>query len=827
MVFLCITVIIISISVYLFTKKVIYIVFIVLILFGSIYINILDIDYDTRYSKVKEEVKIRAIIVNDSEEKEYKYTYTIKVKSINGDDRYDNSKLILNVKKSNELKQIPKFGDEIEILGKVEKPSGVRNYKGFDYKQYLKSKKIYGTVEVKNVDIIGSNKTGTVDRVLNLVQNSIKSNFNKVLDVDTSALCIGILVGARTDISEEIETSFKTSNLTHLLAVSGSHITYIITAFAFVLSKSSKKFIRIFTIIFLIFFMALTGYTASVVRATIMGIIMLLASLLYRKSDTINNLGISSFIILLSNPYAIIDLGFLLSYSGTIGIILLGNIIMEKMYKLLNFICKGRINLQRDSEIIHESCSNIAKEFSYEKKNDKINRESKIKKIIIKYIIDSFSITISANIIIIPIMAYFFSTTSFMFWISNILAGPIMEIVTIFGFVVYLISIICMPLAKFLGFFLNILLTILIKIAEYSSQIPGSSFYIKTPYLFECVLYYLIIYILLNQNKIKVFLKNNMYVNKIIYNNKFLMSKNLNSIDDFFVVVKKIKHKIISVLIIISMLFSFIYNSFPKSLKIYFVDVGQGDCTLIKTPTNKNILIDGGGSEFGSFDVGEKILLPYLLDRRVTRVDYLFISHFDSDHIGGLFKIMENVKIKNIIISKQGKESENLKEFKEIVSKKRVNVKVVKKGDLIKVDKYSYFEILFPEENLIEDNILNNNSIVTKFSCMGLNILFTGDIEEIAEKRLIELYGNNKKLKSTILKVAHHGSKSSSIDRFLELVQPKIALIGVGEDNNFGHPNQGVLDRIGEYTNMIYRTDINGEIEIIYSNGKIKIKTIY
>lgn len=825
MVFLCIVIAIILIIVYLFSKKLIYILFILLILFGSIYVNILNARYEERYSRVREEVKIRAVIINEPEEKEYKYTYKIKVKSINGDNSYNNTKLILNVKKSNELKQIPKFGDEIEILGEVEKPSGIRNYKGFDYKQYLKSKKIYGTVEVKKVKIIKSDVAGNIDKLLNSIQNSIKNNMNKILKKDESALCIGILVGVRTDISDEIENDFKTSNLTHMLAVSGSHITYIITAFALLLSKTSKRFTKIITIIFLIFFMALTGYTASVIRATIMGILMLLASLLHRKSDTINNLGISSFIILLCNPYTIIDLGFLLSYAGTIGIIFLGNIIMEKLYELVNHISKGKINLQKEDEVIQENCSSITKEILSEQKKE-ISKKDKVKRVIIKYIIDSFSITLSANIIIIPVMAYFFSTTSFTFWISNILAGPVMEIVTIFGFLVYFISIIFIPLAQFLGFFLNILLSILIKIAKYSSQIPGASIYIKTPYLFECILYYILIYIILSKNKIKEFLKNNIFINKIISNNKFLNSRNISSRDEVLTRFNKIKYKCLSVLIVFSILFSFIYNSFSKSLRIYFVDVGQGDCTLIKTPTNKNILIDGGGSEFGSFDVGESILLPYLLDRRVTTIDYLIISHFDSDHIDGLFKIMENIKIKNILIPKQGKESENLKKFKGIISKKRINVKVVEKEDLIKVDKYSYFEILFPEENLITDNILNNNSIVTKFNCMGLNILFTGDIEEIAEKRLIELYEESGKLKSTILKVAHHGSKSSSIDKFLELVDPKIALVGVGKDNNFGHPNQGVLERIGEYTNKIYRTDINGEIEIIYSKGKIKINTI-
>lgn len=790
-----------------------------LILFGSIYVDILDKSYDRKYDAVLNDVEIKAVVITEPEEKEYKYIYTIKVKSINCENKYNNTKLILNVKKKEETKQIPAFGDEILITGNIESPKGARNYKGFDYRQYLKSKGIYGTVNVNKLTITGKNKVNFIEKFLNLVQNNMKKSLNNILKEDEAALCIGILVGVRTDISKKIEENFKTSNLTHMLAVSGSHITYIINGFALLLSKTGKRFSKVFTIIILIFFMALTGFTASVIRATLMGILILLGSLLHRKSDTINNLGISAFIILLCNPYTLLYLGFLLSYAGTIGIIFLGNKVTNKMYEIINHISKGKINLEGSDEVIHDNCSSLAGEIEKSKverkKNDgqlnpeKQNNFIKIIFSTIKYLVDSLSITLSANIIIIPVMAYFFSTTSFTFWISNILAGPVMEITTIFGFIVYFISLVCMPLAQILGIFLNLLLSILIKIAEFSAIIPGASIYIKTPYLITCIMYYLIIFAIIKKKEISTWLHGNKYTRKIL--------------DGF----KKNKNKVIMTSLICVILIVFVNITIPKDLRIYFVDVGQGDCCLIKTPTNKNILIDGGGSEFGSFDVGESILLPYLLDRRVTKIDYLMISHFDSDHIGGLFTIMENLKVKNIIIPEQGKDSQNLQKFKKIVKDNDTNVLVAQKGDYIKIDKYSYFEILFPEQNLISENILNNNSLVAQFNCKGMKMLFTGDIEAIAENRLIEMYGNSKKLDATVLKTAHHGSKSSSTAQFLELVNPKIVFIGVGEDNKFGHPNNGVLERLGKYINKIYRTDKNGEIELLYKNGKIKINTIY
>ena len=438
-------------------------------------------------------------------------------------------------------------------------------------------------------------------------------------------------------------------------------------------------------------------------------------------------------------------------------------------------------------------------------------KSNNIKQKLIKYLINSFSITLSANLIIIPIMAYNFSTFSITFWISNILAAPVMEIVTIFGFVVYFISIIFISMAEFLGIFLNLLLDILLKIAEISSLTPGSSIYIKTPYVFECIIFYVLLFLIFNFKAIKEKVK--------------ILKKRFNRNNKLAICTILINKKIILLCIIITMISNFIIYVLPNSLRIYFVDVGQGDCTLIQTPTNKTILIDGGGSEFGSFDVGENTLLPYLLDRRITKIDYLMISHFDSDHVGGLFTIIENLKVKNIIISRQGKNSENLEKLSELIKNKKVNMIIVKNGDLIEIDKYSYFDILFPEDELIKENVLNNNSIVANFHCMNFSMLFTGDIEEVAEKRLTELYEGTDKLNVIFLKVAHHGSKTSSTDNFLNLVKPKVIFIGVGENNKFGHPNESVIERIKEYTNLIYRTDQFGEICVIINKRNIRINT--
>lgn len=211
----------------------------------------------------------------------------------------------------------------------------------------------------------------------------------------------------------------------------------------------------------------------------------------------------------------------------------------------------------------------------------------------------------------------------------------------------------------------------------------------------------------------------------------------------------------------------------------------------------KNIIIDGGNNR--DYDYGEKVVVPYLLDRKITKIDFLMVSHFDSDHCGGLFAVLENLKVKNIIIGKQESSYDNCVKFLELAKSKKVNVMVVQKGDVIKIDKYSFFQILWPETTELfndSNNGINNNSITAKLIYGNFDMLFTGDIEKMAEEKIVKMYQSSNILDCDVLKVAHHGSKSSSIEEIISMITPKICVIGVGKDNSYGHPNKDVIERL-------------------------------
>ena len=253
---------------------------------------------------------------------------------------------------------------------------------------------------------------------------------------------------------------------------------------------------------------------------------------------------------------------------------------------------------------------------------------------------------------------------------------------------------------------------------------------------------------------------------------------------------------------------------------------GQGDCTIIRTKYNKTVLIDSGEGNSDKYDYGKSVVLPYLLSHNISKIDYLIISHFDSDHAGGAFYILENLKIENIVIGFQAEKYENCVEFIKLAKEKKVNIIGLKTNDILEIDKETYFKVLFPDiEKTIVENKINNNSLVLKLMYKEFSMLFTGDIEELGEKAILK--NDEKLLKSTVLKVAHHGSKTSSIEEFIAKVNPKIAVIGVGSKNNFGHPNQEVIDRLEKYKIQIFRTDKNGEISIYTDGYKIFCNTNY
>lgn len=249
-----------------------------------------------------------------------------------------------------------------------------------------------------------------------------------------------------------------------------------------------------------------------------------------------------------------------------------------------------------------------------------------------------------------------------------------------------------------------------------------------------------------------------------------------------------------------------------KELVVTFLDVGQGDSILITTPSNKNILIDGGTipKDWSTFDAGRYVVVPHLKKKGIKILDIVIATHPDIDHIGGLISVLKNFKVDTFLDAGIVSATQTYEELLRMIEKNKINYRIAD-NDSIQIDPSIRMEVLSPVSGIPQGDA-NNNSIVIKLEYGKISFLFTADIAECAEKIYVREYG--EKLKSTVLKVAHHGGNSSSSDIFLKSVQPQFAVISCGRNNPFGHPSEEVLERLKSIGTGIYRTDEKGHITV-------------
>lgn len=542
-------------------------------------------------TQIIEEYKIRYIFeVKYSTFKNYRFYIDIKN---NSNDLNTKSLAKLQNKNITNLE----FGDKVKIKGEFIKPEKQRNYKGFDYNNYLKQKDILGTIKVQELEKINQNKS-LKNNFINLVNNYVQSLKNKayqILPEEIASLFIGIVFGDRSMIDEETVQNFNASSLSHILAVSGMHFTFLISGVIILLKDFlGRKKTYILGIVVILLYMVITGFSASIFRAGIMGIIMLISKLIYRKNDIWTSISISLLFMIIYNPFLIFDIGLQLSYCAMIGILLFQKMIYKYLMKKVLKIKKIRYH------------------------------PKKLIMTFISKILEYISVTISAQILILPIMIYNFHSISVYFLFSNLLASFITEPLFIISWIFLFWIIICMPVAKFISILIIFFYKLLILFSK-MGQLPYAQILVERPYLFFTIIYFLVFTLILIYNTLKT--------NKLRYAT-FQRFKNLKAwiIYKSKFQLKFQRKKFILVILIIFIFYNFSYQIFPQNLKIFFIDVGQGDSSLIITPQNKKILIDGGGS-LSNFDVGEQTLIPYLLSRRIKKLDLLIISHFDIDHI--------------------------------------------------------------------------------------------------------------------------------------------------------------------------------------------------
>lgn len=248
------------------------------------------------------------------------------------------------------------------------------------------------------------------------------------------------------------------------------------------------------------------------------------------------------------------------------------------------------------------------------------------------------------------------------------------------------------------------------------------------------------------------------------------------------------------------------------NLKVVFCDVGQGDAILIQIPDHEEILIDGGPDNSVLSCLGENM---EFYDRKIGSI---ILTHPDADHITGLVEVLKRYEVEDVWMTSVLHENKAYAEFLNLIQEKHISVEITQTGDMVVQDESVKLKVLYPTESFKDKEVkdLNDTSIIVKLIYQNFSALFTGDLEENKQN---EFFGYSSELKSKVLKVSHHGSKNGLSVNFLNLIQPEVAIISVGENNRYGHPAPEILKKLNEILDIkIYRTDKNGDIAV-FSNG--------
>jgi competence protein ComEC len=407
-----------------------------------------------------------------------------------------------------------------------------------------------------------------------------------------------------------------------------------------------------------------------------------------------------------------------------------------------------------------------------------------------KWVIAPLAVSLAAQVATAPITVYHFSRLSIIGLVANLIIVPATGLSMTLGVMASLFGLWLSPVATLFNGCNWVVLHLTIKATKLFAAVPWASFDIARPSIV-----FLIIYTIAVTSLIKV--------HTSIVARKVLIFTILFSID-------------------VSLWLPIFHKK--NHLEITFLDVGQGDGIFIRYPNGRTMLVDGG-IRTPDYDIGESVLLPFLRFRGVDRVDIILASHLHNDHIGGLVTLLEQVKVGYFLESGQGFRSETADSLRELVRRKGIRYSHVGAGDSLVGLGGVGGVILHPVRAFLAPEGegpygLNNGSVVLRLDYAGQTILLPGDAEKESDASLLAW---GKWFRATILKVAHHGSLTSSTPAFLDAVHPEVAIISVGMGNKFGHPAPEVVARYRQRGVQLYRTDQDGAVTIIITKGRFQI----
>ncbi|MEW6713648.1 MAG: DNA internalization-related competence protein ComEC/Rec2 [Nitrospirota bacterium] len=658
---------------------------------------------------------------------------------------------------------LPAYGDTVIVSALLREPSPLRNPGVYSYD--IKREGIMATGDVKSLKVTEKGR-GFLAWIYKARQR-LGGIIEKSLSEENASFQKAIILGFQRGIGQDMRDAFSATGLAHLLSISGTHFGML----AFIIFKLTKALVRSLPVKFL------TRASLYITPTQAAVILTLPVLALYAVISGLSTPTVRSFIMVFIYMAALF-IGrkgeWLNSLSIAAVIILLWNpgTLFELSFQLsfmavlsLGYVIENR---KQEQPVLPE----------LENKDEKGLITKAVAQIKTGLLMATAAVLGTA-----PIAGLVFKQFPLLSPLTNLIVTPLICFIILplgffTGFAALFFNIPSMPLSPLTDAATHFSL----RLIKLFSDIPYSSLHIPDPSFSIIALYYLSL---------------------------FLIFKNRN------------KLRFLPLLLVICIYIIRPYIS-HDNFKVTFLDVGQGDAALVELPDDRVMLIDGGPEKS---DSGRRVIAPHLWSKGIRSVDYLVATHPHPDHFGGFPYIMDNFKIGEIWLN--GEVSPESEIFFEKVKESKIHYKVKRRGDLLEAGEYKV-QVLHPYDDFFADSErgdfsnYNSGSLVIKVESANASILFTGDIEEEAEESLMPL---GKWLKSDIIKVPHHGGRTSSSEGFIEAVSPQAAVISVGRYNSYSHPNPVTLERYKASGVRIYRTDIDGAVIVNLSDNGYSVQT--
>jgi competence protein ComEC len=671
------------------------------------------------------------------------------------------------------------YGDILKITGKPETPP---QFADFDYKAYLARQGIYSIINYPEIEIMDTGKGFKPLAWIYSLRNRLSQSLSLALPEPQASLAQGILLGLRGNIPYSLNQALSRTGTAHLLAISGLNISIVIGILvaAGIWLFGRRYYIYIWLALLAIWLYALvTGMNPPVVRGAVMGSMFLIAEYLGRQRSASTALAFAAAVMVGIEPQILWDASFQLSFLAMTGLIFLAPYFQSWTRKGIDIT--------------------IGKEGAAAP--------------LCNFIADSFAVTLAAILATWPVIAYYFDVVSFVglpatFFALLALPGIIITSALVAGAGLW-----APLLAQALGWIAWLFLSYFILVIQAFDALPFSSAKLSNVHIWQIWIYYAFLAAIMAAINYRKQLADFFHL---------AGSKISPSVSRATGLVLKVpKTWVIYPLLIATILVWVAFLNMPDDrLHISILDVGQGDAILIQTPNRQDILIDGGPSPRAiRLELGKK--LPFW-DKTI---DLVILTQPQADHVTGLIEVLNKYNVTQVIEPEITYNSVTYQQWLKSVNDNEIKHETACGGQEIELGNGIKLEVLNPPLPLLRGTLddIDNNGTVLRLSWNEISFLFTADIGCEAEWHLIAQRAN---IKSTVLKVAHHGSQTSTSPEFLAVANPELAAISVGTNNRFGLPDSQVVDRLTERvgSDRLYMTSTHGTIEFITDGNRLWVK---